>query len=537
MILVLLGTNLYDFNRLIRAVDSYAQSTEERIEIQLGYSVTLPKHAHYFTFLPKEQLEEKIESARLIITHGGYGSIYDGLQQRKKIIAVPRQKKYKEALDAGLGQTELVHYLESKNRILALYDVTNLAEMIGKADSFEPDFDFVNELQKAVSDVLHKELNRKTKQKNSRFNIFRNILPLIFKNRLTEMTFFVTDKCNFRCKHCFMLDQLNVKKTKFLTPEEVREMGKHIHSMQRVHIGGGEPLIRKDLPDLILTIANDWNTQTICLPTNGSFQKNALETAELFGQKSSKYLRFHFSLNVMGEEMDSFTGYKNAFQLWDKTVKKVKLITQKYRNISLTVLTTFNDFNQKKIDSLLDYVKNTIKPDDISFALVRPHKKYHPQLDLKKFASVNRKIHSGYGSHNPFIKAYRELIRKKIARYYKKPGYYLPCQSGKLRVVMSPEGDVFPCENLGYPEGANQNKWKMGNIRDFHYNVYELLKSDRAKTIQRAIKKTKCHCHHGVDMSVSYQATWKFRAEVFLLGIKYLLLQKNRNSDKFFLDK
>ena len=530
MILVLLGTNPYDFTRLIKAIDSFAQNTDERIEIQLGHSLTLPAYTHYFTFLPKEQLEEKIEAARLIITHGGYGSIYDCLQHRKKIIAVPRKREQKEALDSGLGQNELVQYLEQKNRVLALYDVANLSKKIKEADLFEPDFNYENRLTQAVSAILNKELDshlNRADQEKTRFNVFKNILPLIFKNRLTEMTFFVTDKCNFKCKHCFMLDQLNVKKTKFLTPEEVKEMGKHIHSLQRVHIGGGEPLIRNDLPDIILTIANQWNTQTICLPTNGSFQKNALATAELFGQKSNKYLRFHFSLNVMGKEMDSFSGHKNAFQLWDKTVKNVKRITQKYQNISLTVLTTFNDFNQQQIDTLLDYEKNTIKPDDISFALVRPHKNYHPHLDLKKFDSINRKIHSEYGSHNSFINAYRELIRKKIARYYKEPRYYLPCQSGKLRVVISPEGDVFPCENLGYPEGANPDKWKMGNIRDFHYDIHKLLKSDAAKNIQRIIKKNKCHCHHGVDMSVSYQSTWKFKAEVFLLGMKYLLLHKH----------
>ncbi len=537
MILVLLGTNPYDFARLIKAIDSYAQSTDERIEIQLGHSLTLPVYADYFTFLPKGKLEEKIEAARLIITHGGYGSIYDCLQHRKKIIAVPRKRERKEALDAGLGQSELVQYLEQKNRVLALYDVANLSKKIKEADLFEPDFYYENRLTQTVSAILNKELDSRLKrsdQKKTRFNVFKNILPLILKNRLTEMTFFVTDKCNFKCKHCFMLEQLNVKKTIFLTPEEVKAIGKYIHSMQRVHIGGGEPLIRNDLSSIILTIANDWNTQTICLPTNGSFQKNALATAELFGQKSNKYLRFHFSLNVMGKEMDAFSGHQNAFQLWDETVKKVKQITQKYQNISLTVLTTFNDFNQQQIDTLLDYVKNTIKPDDISLALVRPHKNYRPVLDVEKFNSISQKIHSEFVGQNPFIKAYRTLIRKKIARYYKNPKYYLPCQSGKLRVVMSPDGDVFPCENLGYPEGDNQDKWKMGNIRDFHYNIQDLLKSDPAKRIQKAIKKNKCHCHHGVDMSVSYQATWKFRAEVFFLGMKYILLHKYRENRVLF---
>jgi len=159
-----------------------------------------------------------------------------------------------------------------------------------------------------------------------------------------------------------MLDQLNVNKTKFLSLEEVKEMGKHIHSMQRVHIGGGEPLMRNDIAEITLALSNEWNTQTICLPTNASLQKNAIATAELFGKKSNKYLRFHFSLNVIGKEMDEFSEFKNAFNLWDRTVKSVKAITNKFSNISFTVLTTFNDFNQDKIEELNDYVNHEIKP-------------------------------------------------------------------------------------------------------------------------------------------------------------------------------
>jgi len=43
-------------------------------------------------------------------------------------------------------------------------------------------------------------------------------------------------------------------------------------------------------------------------------------------------------------------------------VKSVKAITNKFSNISFTVLTTFNDFNQDKIEELNDYVNHEIKP-------------------------------------------------------------------------------------------------------------------------------------------------------------------------------
>ena len=226
--------------------------------------------------------------------------------------------------------------------------------------------------------------------------------------------------------------------------------------------------------------------------------------------------------------MNEFSVHPKAFQLWEGTVIKVQENVKRFKNISLCVITTFGDYNQSKIDELMSYIRNRVRPDDISFALVRPHKSYHPKLDLQKFEELNHQLHCESKSHNPFIRAYRELIRMKIARYYQNPKFYVPCQSGKLRVVMSPEGDVFPCENLGYPEGLDQDRWKMGNIREFDYNIHSLLASDTAKALRKTIRDTRCHCHHGVDMSLSYQSTWRFKLEVTLLGMKYWLHRSRR---------
>jgi radical SAM protein with 4Fe4S-binding SPASM domain len=501
-------------------VDSYSDKSGKHVLIQIGVSQYLPKHAEYFRFRTHNELIKLIKSAELVITQGGYGSIYDCLNQKKKVIAVPRKKDMQESSDSGLGQIELVRYLEKQGRILALYDLSRLEETIHKAHSFEPNFDYSNNVSKVISTILAKE--RQKQRKSNGINIFRNIFPLFFKNRIIEMTAFVTDKCNFRCKHCFMLDTLNKKKDNFLSLEEFRLMGKHIHSMQRVHIGGGEPLIRKDISDVVLTISNHWNTQVICLPTNGSFQENAEHTAEEFGLKGRHHLRFHFSLSVVGEQMTDFTGHKQAFHLWEKTIKSVKKITREFKNVSTIVLSTFNDYNQNHIEDFIRYITNDVVPDDFSFALVRSHANYKPNLNLNKFISINHKIHCESRAHNPFIRAYRELIRNKISQYYKDPRYTLKCTSGTLRVVMSPDGDVYPCERLGYPEGSDKDEWNMGNIREHEYNIHKLLRGAKAKSIQKRIRDDKCHCQQAIDMSINYLCTWKFKFEVLFLGAKYL---------------
>ena len=83
MILVLLGTNPYSFSRLIKAVDNYAANTGEKIIIQLGYSKLQPRNLHFFDFKSHDEILALIQSADLIIAHGGYGTVYDCLVQKK----------------------------------------------------------------------------------------------------------------------------------------------------------------------------------------------------------------------------------------------------------------------------------------------------------------------------------------------------------------------------------------------------------------------------------------------------------------------
>ncbi len=51
---------------------------------------------HLIEFTTPREIDALIENASLIITHGGVATIIQGINAGKKIIAVPRLKKYKE---------------------------------------------------------------------------------------------------------------------------------------------------------------------------------------------------------------------------------------------------------------------------------------------------------------------------------------------------------------------------------------------------------------------------------------------------------
>lgn len=358
--------------------------------------------------------------------------------------------------------------------------------------------------------------------------ILQYILPLIFRNKFTELTYFVTDRCNFRCKHCFMISVLNNSRNE-LTAHEIKKMGKHISSMQRVHLGGGEPFMREDLGEIAVTVSNIWNTAIVCIPTNGWKTEQIKNTINFFGKNASKNLRLHFSLNALNEEMDEFCNANGAFDRLTKSVIQTQEISKLYPNISLIALLTYNNYNQDKFKELMSFAKNVLKLDDISIQLARSHGSYKPTLKTDEFEDILKSEFSCVGNHSPLLTTYRKLVREATLDYENNPHLIVPCYSGKTRAVMAPNGDIYPCEHLGYPNGTEPQKWLMGNIREFDYDIHKLLKSRKSQEIQQRILKNQCHCSHGIDLALNLLTSNRFKIKVLYYSLGSILTSKFRN--------
>lgn len=94
---------------------------------------------------------------------------------------------------------------------------------------------------------------------------------------LRDLRISVTDKCNFRCQYCmpaeiFGPDYAFLPQNKLLTFEELVRLTKIFTSLgvEKIRITGGEPLLRKNLPQLIRMITEVDGVKDIAMTTNGS---------------------------------------------------------------------------------------------------------------------------------------------------------------------------------------------------------------------------------------------------------------------------
>lgn len=131
MIFVTVGTHEQPFNRLIEEIDRLKQEgvITDEVQMQTGYCTYEPKYCKWETFFPYKKMQELVQEADIVITHGGPSSFIMPLQYGKIPIVVPRQAKYQEHINNH--QLEFVHAVEERQKnIIGVYEISDLESVI-----------------------------------------------------------------------------------------------------------------------------------------------------------------------------------------------------------------------------------------------------------------------------------------------------------------------------------------------------------------------------------------------------------------------
>jgi cyclic pyranopterin phosphate synthase len=103
------------------------------------------------------------------------------------------------------------------------------------------------------------------------------MLPRDTRGRpLHDLRISVTDRCNFRCVYCmpravFGRDHAFLPRAELLTFDEIARLVRIFARLgvEKVRLTGGEPLVRRDLPALVRTLAQIPGVGDLTLTTNG----------------------------------------------------------------------------------------------------------------------------------------------------------------------------------------------------------------------------------------------------------------------------
>lgn len=127
--------------------------------------------------------------------------------------------------------------------------------------------------------------------------------PLIdrYGRTISYLRISVTDRCDFRCVYCMAEDMVFLPKKDVLSFEEVETIASAFvaRGTTKIRLTGGEPLVRRDIMDLVKSLGNKIGSglEELTITTNGSQLAKHAE-----GLFAAGVRRINVSLDTLDEE-------------------------------------------------------------------------------------------------------------------------------------------------------------------------------------------------------------------------------------------
>lgn len=152
MIFITLGSQKFQFNRLLKKVDELVKEKiiNEEVYAQIGYSDYKPQNYKFKEFVDRDEFKEVMNKSEIVIAHGGTGAIITAVKQGKKVIAVPRLAKFGEHVDDH--QMQIVTEFENSGIIKAVYDMDELEGILKEIKNIEFE-KYVSNTQNIIDDI------------------------------------------------------------------------------------------------------------------------------------------------------------------------------------------------------------------------------------------------------------------------------------------------------------------------------------------------------------------------------------------------
>ncbi|WP_275980393.1 GTP 3',8-cyclase MoaA [Halalkalibacter alkaliphilus] len=122
---------------------------------------------------------------------------------------------------------------------------------------------------------------------------------------LQDLRISIMDKCNFRCSYCmpqevFGEDYVFMREEELLSFDEIERLVRQFTKLgvKKIRLTGGEPLLRKDVPELIKRLSVINGIEDIALTTNGV---HLVKQARLL--KEAGLMRVNVSLDALTTEI------------------------------------------------------------------------------------------------------------------------------------------------------------------------------------------------------------------------------------------
>ena len=319
------------------------------------------------------------------------------------------------------------------------------------------------------------------------------------------IVFFVTNKCNADCRHCFYRASLNNEKNEFKLAE-IEKIARSLKNKNSLLLTGGEPFLNNDLTGICKIFSRLGRTKKIRIATNGFLTERILSCAEEL-LKDKINLTMQVSLDALGDRHDEIRGLKGLFARAVCTIERLKALQKRFPLLEVDVIATVTKASCGEIGALRDYVMKRFGLR-LGLVFVRELGQGVFGLDSKYLSGIaaledsaklpGEKIlrdilredaESFSRRREDFIRDFSRFIKQcELDIIFKAKRPLFKCTAVKSDLVIYPDGNVSFCE-IAKP---------FCNLKDYAYDVGRLWGSPEAESARKVLDN--CYCSHPCHM-------------------------------------
>ena len=307
---------------------------------------------------------------------------------------------------------------------------------------------------------------------------------------------FVTSKCNYRCKHCF-IDWKGIDGSagpSDLSFEEIKGLADQLADLTSVSITGGEPFLRPDLVEIAELFVTQCGTSNLYIPTNGSVEDTTVSAVEQICRVTpAPNVGIGVSIDGLEATHNDIRGASSAFTKALSTAEALLKLSADFPNLSVGFVMTLCERNIDEAQPVADLLRARFPDVGVSFNLYRGHPipelgMYLPSIDrIRKFFDYwNNELEkkAGHSIDQLATNAGRRFLAKKTLETLTRKKQVIKCFVGNMYLVVYSNGDTAFCESLP----------PFGNIRKA--TVKQLWHGQEAEKQRREIADGQCYCTH-----------------------------------------
>ena len=302
----------------------------------------------------------------------------------------------------------------------------------------------------------------------------------------------VSFRCNSKCKTCDVWRKPN-------DDMSVEEWDRAFSKMGRgplyITFTGGEPFLRKDTAEMVLSACQHCRPAVVTVPTNGILTKRIIDQVDRIcaGAPYTK-IGINLSLDGIGEEHDEIRKVPGNWNKAMETWNALKELQTHHKNLVLTTHTVVSKFNLHRFfeiyaglgflepDSYITEVaEERVELDTVGWNITPEPDAYAPVADFLSHQARQRSVRGIARITQGFRAEYYQLAKRIL--YERRQ--VIPCYAGWASGHIAPNGDIWSCCIRAEP---------VGNLREHGYDIRPIWFGERMATLRNSVYAGECAC-------------------------------------------